>query len=172
MDYFITGSTASNFYGIPRLTHDIDIVVKFTGEREEDFFQAFETDSYISRDGITEAMSGSGMFNVIDNETCFKTDFWIFKNDPFGASCFKRSRKVPLALDCSGNLVSPEDIVLHKLLWNSITPSERQVRDAMGVVIVQGDSLDRDYLRIWARALHIEAELEMLLNSCDLPNVT
>lgn len=54
--YFITGSIASTFYGIPRFTHDIDIVVTI-GKRDVDGMVAlFSEDSYISRDGIMDAL--------------------------------------------------------------------------------------------------------------------
>lgn len=40
-----------------------------------------------------------------------------------------------------------EDVILHKLVWNRISPSERQLGDAAGIVAVQADALDPDYLR-------------------------
>jgi len=44
-----------------------------------------------------------------------------------------------------------------------MTPSERQLADAAGVVAVQGKKLDADYLRRWAAALSVGPLVEDLL---------
>ena len=40
--------------------------------------------------------------------------------------------------------------------WNRITPSERQLSDAAGIVAVQGASLNQAYLHEWAKELEVE----------------
>ena len=42
-------------------------------------------------------------------------------------------------------------------------PSDRQLEDARSVLIVQGDLLDCDYLRRWARELSVEELLNRLV---------
>jgi hypothetical protein len=56
------------------------------------------------------------------------------------------------------------DVILHKLVWNRITPSDRQLGDAAGVVAVQAGALDENYLRQWAQELKLTGELERLLS--------
>ncbi len=63
-------------------------------------------------------------------------------------------------------------MILHKLLWDRISPSDRQLGDAAGVVAVQAEALDRDYLRQWASILQVNAELEELLSGRRSPKVT
>lgn len=55
-------------------------------------------------------------------------------------------------------VVSPEDIVLLKLRWFNMTggTSERQWSDVLGVLAVQGESLDFEYLKGSARKLGVE----------------
>lgn len=65
-----------------------------------------------------------------------------------------------------------EDVILHKLIRNRISPSERQLGDAAGVVAVQAGGLDRDYLRRWARELKLTGELEPLLSGEIKPKET
>ena len=57
-----------------------------------------------------------------------------------------------------------EDVILHKLVWDRVSPSERQLADAAGIVAVQADALDKDYLRSWAQKLEVAGDLERLLS--------
>lgn len=52
---------------------------------------------------------------------------------------------------------SPEDTLLHKLVWYKLGNeiSERQWRDVHGLLEVQGDALDQQYLDRWAPALDV-----------------
>ena len=60
-------------------------------------------------------------------------------------------------------ITTAEDSILHKLVWNRITPSNRQLGDAAGVVAVQGEHLEMAYLKEWAEQLCVMAELNQLL---------
>ena len=60
-------------------------------------------------------------------------------------------------------ITTAEDSIPHKLIWNKITPSERQLGDAAGVVAVQGENLDRAYLKHWAEHIGVTSELNRLL---------
>lgn len=64
-----------------------------------------------------------------------------------------------------GSLASAEDTVLAKLEWYQMGGgvSERQWRDVLGVLKVQGERLDWVYLRHWAGELHIADLLERVL---------
>jgi hypothetical protein len=170
--YFITGSIASTYYGIPRFTHDIDIVITIKKERVDDIVRLFIEDGYISKGGILEAFDSTGMFNFIHHKTGMKADFWIHKEDSFGQSCFERSKKVEMSESFLAVLASPEDVVLHKVYWNKLTPSERQIRDARGIIAVQTSGLDLSYIKKWAGKLDIETEIEALFDDKDLPNLT
>jgi hypothetical protein len=53
-----------------------------------------------------------------------------------------------------------------------MTPSERQLGDAAGVVAVQAEALDKSYLRLWAQELGVTNELERLLSGDIQPKDT
>ena len=60
---------------------------------------------------------------------------------------------------------TPEDIILAKLEWyrEEGEVSDRQWRDVLGVMRVQGKKLDLSYLRTWAKELDVIDLLEKAL---------
>lgn len=61
---------------------------------------------------------------------------------------------------------TPEDILLQKLRWFRLGGgvSDRQWRDVRGIVAVQGNRLDRAYLRRSAIVIGVEDLLERALS--------
>jgi hypothetical protein len=169
--YFITGSIASSYYGIPRYTHDIDVVVAISKQDAEEIVRLFSGEGYISQEGIRDALSGTGMFNFIHAETGLKVDFWIDLGEPFTKSCFARARQVELSEGFWVMMASPEDVLLHKVYWDHLMPSERQLRDAQGILSVLGEKLDVAYIEKWAKDLGIKVRIQRLLAEPKLPNL-
>ena len=97
----------------------------------------------------------------------FKVDLFIAKDDPFDRAQIERRnpRAVAEDLDREVYVLSAEDTILAKLRWYRMggEQSERQWRDVVGVVKVQGDGLDFEYLRKMAAELGIEDLLARLL---------
>src|SRR5256885_7457923 len=153
---------ASNYWGIPRTTHDLDFVVQLPPRSIPALGLAFAGDFYLEEASIRSAYQPPYQFNAIDTRSSLKVDFWILKPAAFDHEMFGRRRSVSL-FSVQGWIASPEDVILHKLLWNEITPSERQLGDAAGVVAVQGESLDRAYLLKWADGLGVGSTLDRLL---------
>jgi hypothetical protein len=148
--YAITGSIASNFWGTPRTTHDIDIAIELTLADLRAVMAAFDKTYYVSQAAVYDAIYQSEMFNVIDSANGIKADFWVSKGDPFAQSMMARRQRVDLIPGHSAFVGSAEDVLLHKLVWHTITPSTRQLGDAAGIAAVQGDALDLIYMREWA----------------------
>jgi len=160
--YYLTGSMASNYWGIPRTTHDLDFVVQLPASAVVGIVQAFSRDYYIDEAAVRAAYQPPHQFNAIDTRSALKVDFWLPKPEPFDQEMLRRRVSVTLFGEPAW-IATAEDVILHKLLWNRITPSDRQLGDAAGVVAVQADVLDKDYLRRWARKLRVDEELERLL---------
>ena len=91
-----------------------------------------------------------------------KPIFGWLRDIPFEHSAFGRKLLVPLFGD-EAWISTAEDIILHKLYWNHLSPSERQLLDVAGVYAVQGTALDVAYLRHWAAILKVEPLLNELL---------
>jgi hypothetical protein len=70
-------------------------------------------------------------------------------------------------------LESPEDVILNKLEWYKMggEVSDRQWNDILGVLKVQGSSLDLAYLRQWAAALGVSPLLDRALEDAGLMQI-
>jgi hypothetical protein len=162
LPYMLTGSMASNFWGVPRTTHDLDFVLSIEEDRAEAIVAAFEDDYGLDAASVRGAFRKPHMFNAIDRRSALKVDFWMLRRVPFEENMFARRLRVTLFGEPAW-IATAEDTLLHKLYWNGITPSERQIGDAAGIVAVQGAELDRNYLEHWARELGVDGVLRDLL---------
>lgn len=159
--YMLTGSMALNFYGHPRATNDFDIVIEVQKTDAPRIISLFKEDFYISEEAVTMALLRGEMFNVIDNESVFKIDFIAKKSDPFSIQQFKRRQKKELGY-FQIDVISPEDLVLAKLIWSQQTNSELQMKDIRNILQILGANLDFTYMEKWATVLGILQQLKDL----------
>lgn len=164
--YMITGSISSSLHGCPRATQDIDIVIAPSEEQLMSFVESLGPDYYVSIDTVRNAYVHDLMFNIIDNKYSWKADFIIRKKRPFSILEFDR-RCLSKIKDLNVWVTSPEDTILCKLEWAKESQSEKQFSDALGVILVHWDSIDRNYLQKWAKELHVEDSLEQLLKQAE-----
>ena len=153
--YLVGGSVASVALSEPRSTNDVDIVVDLREENVVDFLVALEDDFYAEEEMIRDAISLKSSFNLILLRTMIKVDVFVCEANAWTESEF--SRKHQLDLGITGEpvlawLPSAEDVILQKLAWYRLggEVSERQWRDVQGVLKVQAENLDYDYLEKWA----------------------
>jgi hypothetical protein len=160
----VTGGSAVAFWGEVRTTADIDVVVQIAPSDIQSLVSSLKDEAYIDEEDVREAVSRKRMFNAIFNSTSFKVDFAVLDTgDRYEQEKFSRRRKLALA-DGPVWVIAPEDLVLSKLRWmKSAGGSERQLRDCRGIIALNGDKLDLDYMRKWAAALDLLEEFELLL---------
>ena len=161
IDYMITGSIAANYYSIPRMTRDIDIVIELHQKDVPNLFKAFASDYYIDEISVGDAVKESSIFNIIHNTRQIKIDFICKKSTVYRKVEFERRIKVELD-DFSIWLVSAEDLVLSKLDWAKESRSEMQIKDVLNL-IRSSPEMDKAYLRHWASQLGISDLLEEVL---------
>jgi len=176
VEYFVGGSVASTIFGEPRLTVDADIVARLGAEHAGPLVKSLGTGFYADLHAIRTAIERRGSFNLIHLDTMVKIDVYVASSDGFVRSEFDRrlrrnvgSTDDPLDLD----LATPEDVVLAKLQWfrKAGEVSDRQWRDLVGVLKVQAERLDRQYLRDWAGRLGLDDLLRRALDDAGLPPV-
>ncbi|MEK6372734.1 MAG: nucleotidyl transferase AbiEii/AbiGii toxin family protein [Acidobacteriota bacterium] len=156
--YFVTGSFASSAHGIPRSTNDIDIVIAPSRDQLSALLAQFpESEFAASSEAAFEAMSHGSQFNIIDFATLWKVDFIFRQSTPFDASRFARREIVDIA-GVRLQTASAEDILVTKLWWAKLGESERQINDAAGIIQVQGETLNVEYVARWVVALQLDTQ--------------
>ena len=161
--YMLTGSLASSFHGDPRATQDIDLVID--GERRAlDALGARlrESGFYADAEAIKHASEVRGVFNAIDPSSGWKVDFILLKDRPFSRSEFDGRVSAEVA-GLSLSLVRPDDMVVAKLEWAKLGESDRQLRDVLGILMVQGPALDRVRIERWVEELALEPQWARVL---------
>ena len=97
ISYMLSGSFASTYYGAPRTTQDIDLVIAATPAQLRTFVQALRNDQYyVDLDAALEAHQRQSMFNVIDLVTGWKIDLIICKSRAFSQEEFRRRQVTKL----------------------------------------------------------------------------
>lgn len=159
--YMLTGSVAMSFYAQPRMTRDIDIVVALRPRDAATIVQHLEREYYVSPEAVNEAVASGASFNAIHFESVIKVDFISLPDTPFAREEFGR-RKDMLLGDFRFAIVSPEDLILSKLLWGKDSESELQLRDVRNLL---NGNCDMDYIELWAGRLGVTTLLEKVLKS-------
>ncbi|MFI5198246.1 MAG: hypothetical protein ACHQJD_06475 [Thermoanaerobaculia bacterium] len=160
--WMLTGSAASSYYGEPRATNDLDIVVDPTPAQIDAFAESLSGSFYVNREEVREALAARGMFNVIDPQSGWKADIIFVGNREFDRIEFGR-RRIARLFGLDIHVISPEGSILSKLEWARRGGSDRQLRDAAAVLAANRGALDFDYLRRQARALRVDDLLGQLL---------
>jgi hypothetical protein len=168
ISYYIGGSIASSLYGIARATLDVDLVADIKAEHVTPLKSSLENNYYIDEEMISEAIRQRSSFNFIHLETMIKIDVFIFSEEPYQNEVLKRKKMDTIQEGGAGGefyFCSPEDIILTKLQWYETggRVSERQWLDIIGVLKIQGNLLDVDYLKRWAKKLQLVELLEKAL---------
>lgn len=151
--YMLSGSIAMGLYVVPRMTRDIDFIIHLEAKNLDLFVSSFKDGYYCDRDVVKEAIEGPvKMFNIIDHATGFKADFVVLKDDPFRLEEFNRRQKVNY-FGKTVYVVSPEDLIISKLIWIQDFQSAVQIEDIKNLIVI--GSLDWDYISKWTKQLKL-----------------
>jgi hypothetical protein len=150
--YMLSGSVAMSIYSLPRFTRDFDFVVHLQHKDIAGLTECFKEGYYCDGDAVKDAIKNKSMFNIIDHKSGYKADFIILKNEQYRINEFERRKTVPF-LGMEIFLVSPEDLILSKLIWIQQSKSSLQIEDIKS--LLELDNLDNAYIKKWAGELKI-----------------
>lgn len=160
--YLLTGSFASSLHGFPRATHDIDFAIEINPSdfpKLKKSLKKLEKEFIIDFEFVKESINKRRQFEIYHAESSIKVDFWPMKKSEFNNERIKRARQEEI-FGKKIWLISPEDLILTKLIFCKEIMNDKHIRDCIGIVQIQGNNLDRSYLSLWARKLKVENLLE------------
>lgn len=164
LPYLITGSMASIRFGEPRLTNDIDIVVRLPLDKIGALCGAFPADEfYVSEDAARSAVLHHGQFNVIHPTSGLKVDLITPHDTAFDRQQFVRASREQLEEHWHVTFASPEDVIIKKMEFYKEGESEKHLRDIAGMLKISSERIDCDYIAEWADRLGLNAIWQAIL---------
>lgn len=141
----ITGSVAAIAFGEPRMTNDVDIVLRLQPGDAGRLLAAFDAASYylppLESVEAERQRERHGHFNIIHRETALRADMYLAGTDPLHAWAFDRRRQTPLSGDPIW-FAPIEYVIVRKLEYFQSSGSDRHLSDVRGILRVSGDLLD------------------------------
>jgi hypothetical protein len=157
--HMVTGSIASSWYGEPRATQDLDVVIDPSSSGLDQLIDHLQTDGwYVDRDVALSALRDRGQFNAIGVDAV-KVDFIVRRDRPFSIAEFDRRQAVEL-IGTRTFVPTIEDLVIAKLEWAQASDSDRQLRDVTGMLQVGGADVDVGYVEGWVQHLGLQRSWE------------
>lgn len=166
--YVVGGSLASSFSGEPRSTLDVDILVAITPAEIPRLLEALGDQFHADDHAFRRAIRDRSSVNLIHLSTATKIDLFVMGGSAIDDQQMSRRRLIQVGgLDRHLYMSTAEDILLQKLRWYHLGHgvSDRQWRDILGIIIVQGPALDLPYLRSGAIVLGLAGPLERALHA-------
>jgi len=150
--YAVTGGIAITVWGRPRFTADIDIIVELVPQKLDKLAEkllSIDKVVYVDKRMMRRALEQRGEFNFIHPASGLKVDFWVLKKGLFSQEQLDRAVRKKIA-NVPILFVSPEDLILSKLLWYKESESDRQLEDIASVLRRQ-KKLDWKYIHKWSK---------------------
>jgi len=144
--YMVSGSVAAIYYGEPRMTNDVDIIVFLKRDDARRLEEAFPGDEFYCPPRevieIEAAREQRGHFNLIHHETGFKADIYLMGRDELHE--WGMSRVHVAQLDGEPvHFAPPEYVMIRKLQFFKEGGSSKHLRDINRMVV----SLDAGWNR-------------------------
>ena len=172
ISYALGGSLASSFLGEPRTTVDVDFATRFPDRLLDQFLDTVSAEFYVPVDETRRAVKAATSFNLVHHASGLKVDVFVLGDALLDRRQIDRRVRMTARRDPIGELwvTSAEDQVLRKLDWykRGGSLSDRQWRDVVGVLSVQGDSIDIADLRSTASLISLGELLERAIGDAGL----
>jgi hypothetical protein len=149
LDYMFTGAVAASFYGIPRTTMDVDIVVEISNEGQQAKLVSVlrQIGLWVDEKKIDVALkSGYRLVSLRDNKSPYSVDVIFSRN--------KRLEKRAGTIEGLPTFFqAPEDLILAKLrMIKATVPRERALKDEEDVrAILKFTKVDVEAVKTQAR---------------------
>jgi hypothetical protein len=156
--HFLVGSLASMYYGRPRFTKDVDLVVHIQPNQVKGFERLFPMEDYYCppMEVLHDEVIRRGSFNLIHQHSGIKVDIVLYKDTDYHRSELSRRTKVEILHGFEVFIAAPENIILKKLDFYREGGSEKHLTDIREILI--GTAIDESYLQEWITKLGLALE--------------
>jgi hypothetical protein len=164
LDYAFTGALAASFYGLPRTTTDVDVVVQVCDEtaRNRLINALAHSGMRVDQREFDRAIaSGYGIAEFVDQKTAYSVDLIL--------SDSKLQKKTGTIAGIQTFFQTPEDLILAKLrMIKATVPKERAQKDKDDVrAILKFTVVDVNAIRKKAKKENTLSLLEALTSNQD-----
>ena len=174
LEYLVGGAVAVWAYAEPRTTRDFDVVVNLPGNRIRRLSEELaRRDMLVPPEVMLELLiqpEGDLPINAIHMYSGIKADIFLLRTgDEYRATSLARRRLVDLGPPMGEIYVhSPEDLILNKVHYFSLSNQEKHVRDIAAILAYVGDQIDWEYFYIWLEQLGLKLVWDEVQRAVDL----
>jgi hypothetical protein len=159
VEYLIGGAVGLWAWGEIRTTQDFDLVITLPYDRIVPLSKELgRRNMLVPPDVIVDLLlqpEGDLPINAIHMNTQYKAELFLLRpGDRFREITLARRRLVDLGQPLGEVYVhSPEDLILNKIHYYSLSRQTKHVRDIASMMVVSPDLIDTDYIADWVTAL-------------------
>jgi hypothetical protein len=168
--YMISGSVAAIYYGEPRMTNDVDLVLFLRAQDVDSLVAAFPASEFycppaevIEYERLRESR---GHFNLIHLESGFRADVYLSGRDELHAWGIRHLVRTSIGEE-SVSFAPPEYVIIRKLQFFREGGSGKHLRDIHRMLVGLGDDWDRSTLITMIRDLQLEPEWAKVLECAE-----
>lgn len=160
--YMTTGSVASMLYGIPRFTHDLDLVIELHARQAHLFASTFPLDRFYVPPHevicIESKRSQRGHFIIIHHETGLKADIYVHGHDPLQTWGPSNKKRIEIPGGKGLWVAPPEYVIVRKLEYYREGQAQKHLHDIAGMLEVSGDLIDVTIVERWVEQLDLHRQ--------------
>jgi hypothetical protein len=163
--YMITGATAAIVYGAPRLTNDLDLVLRLSVNQIGQFRAAFsEAEFYVPPEDIMVmevSREQRGHVNLIHLVTGFKADCYLAGKDPLHSWALENRHQFQIGKETIW-VAPPEYVILRKLEYFREGGSEKHLNDIRNMMRISHKEIDFNLLEEKIAQLNYSQEWKLV----------
>lgn len=155
VEYLVGGAVATWAWGEPRATMDLDLVVNIPKNNAARLSKELKKrDILVPEEIILDKLMEDRAdipINAIHAYSGYKADMYPLRpGDELRETAFRRRILVDLGPQLGElYLHTPEDLIIYKLTYYSLSQQTKHLRDITAIVITIGDELDYEYIEKW-----------------------
>lgn len=146
--YMVVGSYFSNYYGVPRSTKDLDVLVQVSGPAISELKLLLGPKFIVDPQTSFETATFSTKNVVRLKASPFEIELFHLMDDDYDQERFRRRVQIHLS-DCSPFLPTPEDVIITKLKWLLSINRDKDRLDVFNVIQARYLTLDWPYIEFW-----------------------